>query len=378
MGKLGRVLESGPRRHGVLARRVGICSPEVFQALILHERARVDRDGSEFSLVVFPAEARGYLLNPVMRTMRSIDEVGWLDERTIGVLLPITSLEGAQVFARRIQEGLATCDDAQLDVFSYPRHWYPESGDEREGRGTDSEGMAILTRLLCRPIPRWKRVVDIAGSLLALVVCFPLMLLLAAYIKIVSPGPILFRHERVGLHGRTFQFLKFRTMRWGNDQNAHKEHIVAAIRSGSALQKLDDRGDPRIIRGGRFMRMACIDELPQFINVLRGEMSLVGPRPCMPYEAAEFLRWHAHRFDVLPGITGLWQVSGKNKLSFSQMIRLDISYTEHISFAQDVGILARTVPAILKMVAEAVTRKLSPAITTRAAYREETKQLIGS
>ena len=124
------------------------------------------------------------------------------------------------------------------------------------------------------------------------------------------------------------------------------------------MEKLDNKKDPRIIFGGKIIRKACIDELPQLINVLRGEMSLVGPRPCIPYEAEEYLRWHTNRFNILPGCTGLWQVSGKNRLTFKQMIRLDISYANNMSFRNDIKILLRTAPAVIGYMLEAVFRKL--------------------
>jgi lipopolysaccharide/colanic/teichoic acid biosynthesis glycosyltransferase len=124
------------------------------------------------------------------------------------------------------------------------------------------------------------------------------------------------------------------------------------------MEKLDTTSDPRIITGGKVLRKTCIDELPQLFNVLRGEMSLVGPRPCIPYEAEEYLRWHTHRFDILPGMTGLWQVSGKNRLSFEQMIRLDISYAKTMSFLFDLKILLLTLPTIIGLVSEAVVRNI--------------------
>jgi lipopolysaccharide/colanic/teichoic acid biosynthesis glycosyltransferase len=139
-------------------------------------------------------------------------------------------------------------------------------------------------------------------------------------------------------------------MKWGNNQDIHRDHVIAAIRVGGALQKLDDKGDSRIIPGGRFLRKACLDELPQLLNVLRGEMSLVGPRPCMPYEAEEYSHWHRQRFNVMPGMTGLWQVSGKNKLNFDEMVSLDLEYANKMSFFFDLKILLLTAPAIIILV----------------------------
>jgi lipopolysaccharide/colanic/teichoic acid biosynthesis glycosyltransferase len=153
--------------------------------------------------------------------------------------------------------------------------------------------------------------------------------------------------------------MKFRTMHENSDPRAHKDYLKELIKGGMPMEKLDRGADPRIIPGGIILRKTCLDELPQLFNVLRGEMSLVGPRPCIPYEAEEYLRWHTHRFDILPGMTGLWQVNGKNKLSFEQMMRLDISYTKRMSLLLDLKILLLTVPTIIGLVFEATLRRLS-------------------
>jgi lipopolysaccharide/colanic/teichoic acid biosynthesis glycosyltransferase len=198
---------------------------------------------------------------------------------------------------------------------------------------------------------------DIVGASLSIIVLWPLFLIVAGYIKLVSPGPALFMQKRVGRGGKLFTFVKFRTMKHGNDSGKHQEHIIRRIRAGESLAKLDD-ADSRIIPGGKFLRKTCVDELPQLFNVLRGDMSLVGPRPCVTYEAREYQKWHTHRFDVLPGMTGLWQVSGKNKLTITQMIRLDIAYASNMSFLNDLFIIVRTIPAIVVMVVESVAKKM--------------------
>ncbi|MBN2328566.1 MAG: sugar transferase [Candidatus Omnitrophica bacterium] len=202
--------------------------------------------------------------------------------------------------------------------------------------------------------PLWKRSIDLIGSAVLLILTFPLFLIVAAAIKLASPGPVFFRQERVGLGGRRFVLLKFRTMENGADENIHKDYLVSLIRDSSArdrnhankpMVKIED--DPRITPFGRFLRKSCIDELPQLINVLRGEMSLVGPRPPIPYEVEKYSLWHSGRFDILPGMTGLWQVSGKNALSFAEMVRLDIAYANLRSLRLDLKILAKTPWAVL-------------------------------
>jgi lipopolysaccharide/colanic/teichoic acid biosynthesis glycosyltransferase len=200
---------------------------------------------------------------------------------------------------------------------------------------------------------------DVAGSLILIVLLSPLFLLTAVYIKAVSPGKAFFKQKRVGYRGKIFTFIKFRTMHQNNDPGVHREHLKDLIKSGRPMEKLDGGRDARIIPHGKVIRKLCLDELPQLFNVLRREMSLVGPRPCIPYEAEEYLRWHAHRFDTLPGMTGLWQVSGKNKLSFEKMIRLDISYALRMSPLFDLKILLLTGPAIIKMVFEASMKRMS-------------------
>jgi lipopolysaccharide/colanic/teichoic acid biosynthesis glycosyltransferase len=159
----------------------------------------------------------------------------------------------------------------------------------------------------------------------------------------------LFRQQRVGRGGEPFTIYKFRTMRPDMDVSKHKEYMKELIRNGADADKpmiKQDSANPAIIPLGAILRKSAIDELPQLFNVLKGDMSLVGPRPVIPYEAKEFLDWHNGRFDVLPGLTGLWQVMGKNNLTFNEMIRLDVRYSREISPALDVEILLRT-PAVL-------------------------------
>jgi lipopolysaccharide/colanic/teichoic acid biosynthesis glycosyltransferase len=340
--------------------REGIHSAAVFRCLLRHERNRSARDGSRFTLVVFDVSAMNSngrdarrLASRIRAKLRTIDEVGWIDAGCIGVLLPATGIEGGRMFAQRVGE------DVPCTVYGYPEHWLPGSDDADDADDPPGVGGDAVASLFRQAIPVWKSFLDVAGALVMLAVLSPLFLVIAAYIKVVSPGKVFYRQRRVGYGGRLFTFMKFRTMHENNEAGIHREYLKDLIRTGRPMEKLDGACDPRIIPGGRILRKACIDELPQLFNVLKREMSLVGPRPCIPYEAEEYLRWHAHRFDVLPGMTGLWQVSGKNKLSFEQMIRLDIAYMNRLSPGQDLRILVLTVPAIVAMVAEAVAKKLS-------------------
>jgi len=203
------------------------------------------------------------------------------------------------------------------------------------------------SRLRKADIPRWKRALDISAILLALPLLIPLGLLIVAVIRIVSAGPILFQQERVGYLGRRFMCLKFRTMFVGVDTATHQGHLNHLMDSDTPMVKMDAQGDMRIIPFGVPLRASGLDELPQLINVLRGEMSLVGPRPCLPYESNKYLPWQRERFNAVPGLTGLWQVSGKNRTTFAEMIRLDIEYARKRSLWLDLKIIFKTIPALI-------------------------------
>ena len=194
-----------------------------------------------------------------------------------------------------------------------------------------------------------KRGLDAVLAGTALLLLVPVLVLVAVLVRLASPGPALFRQTRVGLDGKPFQMLKFRTMHVGVDDGAHRQY-VGLLLSGDVepqqgLYKLD--ADPRVNRVGAILRRSSIDELPQLINVLRGEMSLVGPRPALPYEARMFPAWAAPRFAVRPGLTGLWQVSGRNRVTMLDGLRLDVEYVAHRTLLLDLLILLRTVPAVL-------------------------------
>jgi lipopolysaccharide/colanic/teichoic acid biosynthesis glycosyltransferase len=182
---------------------------------------------------------------------------------------------------------------------------------------------------------------------------------LAALIRAVSAGPVLFRQERVGHLGQIFLCCKFRTMFAGADMVSHQEHLEQLIHSDTPMMKMDARGDSRIIPFGRWLRASGLDELPQLLNVLRGEMSLVGPRPCLPYEFEKYLPEEKERCNAVPGLTGLWQVSGKNKTTFTEMIRLDIQYARTQNFRLDCKIILKTVPALFIQIFEMLERKKS-------------------
>jgi lipopolysaccharide/colanic/teichoic acid biosynthesis glycosyltransferase len=203
---------------------------------------------------------------------------------------------------------------------------------------------------MARPDRLTSRTIDIVVAGTALLMLAPVLAFIAIVIRFTSPGPAVFKQRRVGLDGKPFSFYKFRTMRVGTDDAAHRELIARELRGeDTAVRgscKLDS--DSRVTRVGSVLRRTSLDELPQLVNVLRGDMTLVGPRPCLEWEAEMFPSQYHERFAVRPGVTGLWQVSGRSTVSTLDMLRLDVDYVRHRTMMKDVTILARTVPVLLR------------------------------
>jgi lipopolysaccharide/colanic/teichoic acid biosynthesis glycosyltransferase len=206
-------------------------------------------------------------------------------------------------------------------------------------------------------LPKWKRVLDLAF----IVVMLPALLVLGTAATLVvmcgSRGPVLFRQRRVGYKGREFICYKFRTMQVDAESRTHRDHFRHLMGAEVPMTKLDARNDPRLIPLGSLLRATGLDELPQLINILWGEMSLVGPRPCIPYEYELYQPWQRRRFDAIPGLTGLWQVSGKNRTTFNEMIQFDIEYSERMSLGLDLKIILKTLPAIWQQCLESRAQK---------------------
>ena len=373
----------------------GIYPVEEFWVILERERARVDRNNHPFSVVAFEildslgdTKQTYLLIHVISKRARSSDSIGWLNNHQVGVFLPDTSTGGACKFANDIfQIDPAINVFVKYLVFKYPSDRF--TGMEREKNYPKIRGITsiedttnfwsvssnavyntvfpsfvdtgkfintkddnsvenVLEKNFVKGIPIWKSTIDVLGSLLGLVILSPLFLIIASFIKIVSPGPIFFKQDRIGYKGKPFNFWKFRTMKVDSEYNIHHKHIHDLVKDDRPMEKLDMENDERIIPFGKFLRQSCLDELPQLINVLHGEMSLVGPRPCLAYEAQEYNLWHTKRFDIKPGMTGYWQVSGKNKTTFKEMIRLDIIYAMQMSFWLDCKILLKTVPTIIR------------------------------
>ena len=199
-----------------------------------------------------------------------------------------------------------------------------------------------LSATSVRSVPGWKAGLDITCILLLLPLWLPLMILLMLVTRIASPGPIFYRQKRVGLDGRHFSIWKFRTMRLSAETQPHERYFENLMRVDRPMTKLDAYGDPRLAPFGRVLRASGLDELPQIFNVLHGEMSLVGPRPCTPNEFAHYEQWQRRRVNCLPGLTGYWQVNGKNKTTFRQMIVMDLVYLKNMSIWLDLKIMLKT------------------------------------
>lgn len=247
------------------------------------------------------------------------------------------------------------CLDARADVRVVSSRFQIVIGRSAIG---DVDGVPVLRfrrHDLAGPEAAVKRLVDVVGAVAGLVLLSPVLLAIAAAVRVSSPGPVLFRQERVGRRGRRFTMLKFRTMEHGNDPRIHQEYLRELIGSGAAAEVAEDGAkiykltrDPRVTRVGAWLRALSLDELPQLWNVLRGEMSLVGPRPCVSYEWEMYRPWQRRRLDVLPGCTGLWQVTARSHVGFEEMVILDLHYAHHGSMASDLWLIVQTLPAMLR------------------------------
>jgi exopolysaccharide production protein ExoY len=213
-------------------------------------------------------------------------------------------------------------------------------------------------------LPKWKRLIDLLVVALLFPLWLPVMTLVALWVAITSPGPIFYRQPRIGFKGSRFMLIKFRTMKVNAETHVHEAYLEHLIVSDRPMIKLDAT-DPRLILGGRFLRAIGLDELPQIFNVLRGEMSLVGPRPCTVTEFERYAPEQRARVNALPGLTGLWQVNGKNKTTFREMIEMDIFYSRNISFSLDLKIILRTVPAIIGQLSDSAQPLPEPGAQSR-------------
>ena len=220
--------------------------------------------------------------------------------------------------------------------------------------------------------PRAKRCFDLLLIVACLPIVLPLFAIAGCWVMAVSRGPVFFRQQRVGKDGKVFTLYKFRSMGQGASQNPHRDHVRSLAKSRRPMVKLDRLGDRRFIPGGRFLRSSGLDELPQLLNVLSGDMSLVGPRPCLPYECEFFSAKQCARFRVAPGLTGLWQVKGRNEATFRQMSAMDLYYSRRASFWFDLAILSRTPAAVGRQVMGDLREGRRTALAVRRTSRSAT------
>lgn len=347
------------------------------EKVLRRERARTDRSSNPFSLVVFtgPRNAQNTtLLDPVAQVvesrMRETDEMGELDGHSVYTLLFDTNADGARNFARVIGDAIEPgVPKPTCTIYSYPpknagtygmvrpdgiqRIDEIDKQSEADLEMFEASLIAGLTQsapddeqteaLLIHPLPRWKRMMDIAGSMFALIVLSPLLAMTAVAIRLTSSGPIIFRQQRSGLGGVPFTLYKFRTM-CVDAEEKKAELLEHSEQDGPAFKM---KNDPRVTSIGGLLRKTSIDELPQFWNVFKGDMTLVGPRPLPLSETEASDHWHRRRLDVTPGLTCIWQVEGRSVVTFDEWVRMDVRYIRRRTLWHDLKLIFKTIPAML-------------------------------
>lgn len=360
--------------------------PELLRRSLERERARADRTGDAFSMITltprFQEEREkmiDYLATYFYKRLRITDEVGWLDDDRMAVLLSFTRADGAWKVAddvvASVPEHLAP---PLCAVFTYPCYtngpdgagsgggavndFAPSHSAASNGAVGDSamgdaamgdaatiasntirENSYPLEAFFLQPVPWWKGALDVSVAALALILLAPILLIVALAIKLTSPGPVFFKQKRSGRGGLPFVMYKFRTMTV--DAEARKAALRQHSEQDGPAFKL--RHDPRVTRLGRFLRKTSLDELPQLWNVIRGEMSLVGPRPLPCDETEGCMAWQRRRLDVKPGLTCIWQIYGRSRVTFDEWCRMDLQYVQKQSLVFDLSLLLRTVPAVV-------------------------------
>lgn len=366
-----------PRRGGVVAlepsrqaslrlRWDDVLPKHYFLRQLEREKRRTDRSKASLSIVLFRFDSRrddhfddvDRLLGVLSKNKRETDIVGYLSDDLIAVLLPDTEKEGTLVLTQKVVARSGSGSFSTVAA-TYPDRLFDDL--TAEIRPVQAPNPFFLEGFPCASDSAGsyalKRSLDIAGAIFALLLLSPLMLVIAIAVAASSPGPVIFKQVRLGRRGVPFNFYKFRSMYSNADDQVHRDYVakliagdVQGINQGDEtkpLYKMKD--DRRITRIGKLIRKTSMDELPQLFNVVRGDMSLVGPRPPLPYETEKYQSWHLRRvLEVKPGITGLWQVNGRSKTSFDEMVRMDLRYTRNCSLALDLKILIKTVAVVLR------------------------------
>jgi lipopolysaccharide/colanic/teichoic acid biosynthesis glycosyltransferase len=353
------------------ARQAGaqLIGQDLFRGVLVRERRRADRSDRPLLLVLVglaggresaPARTWRAVSQALDACKRDTDVMGWFEqEQAIGVMLPEIPGTGTAFVAEletRVRRELArTLEPDALEQLSVRLlvHPGPVSAEGPTVEGVDPLIAKLGSAEHSRTYYICKRVLDVVGSLVFIALFAPVFAVIAALVKLTSAGPVFFRQVRIGEGGKPFTMLKFRSMRVNTSADIHQQYVTQFIKSGAAAQagapgvyKLVS--DPRITPIGSFIRKTSIDEFPQFLNVLGGSMSLVGPRPPLKYEVEQYKPWHCRRvLEAKPGITGLWQVEGRSRTTFDEMVRLDLRYARSRSIWTDLKILLATPRAVI-------------------------------
>jgi lipopolysaccharide/colanic/teichoic acid biosynthesis glycosyltransferase len=351
-----------------------ILSEDAFVSMLYLERRRAERAQKRYVLLLVDVKdaiadkQKSHTIQTITRTLCSVtretDIIGWfVYDHILGVIATeIGKASSSEVRDKMSQKFRAAFLEAlgphKASQISFSFHFFP---DEREGGDFNDSANNALYPELSRKKPShrlalgFKRAIDISGSTVALIVLLPLFVIIALAIKLTSKGPVLFSQERLGQYGKKFRFLKFRSMRMDCDSKIHQEYVsrfitgqVSTANGNGTAPTFKIQEDPRITPIGSILRKTSLDELPQFWNVLTGDMSLVGPRPPVEYEFKAYYPWHRRRvLEIKPGITGLWQVEGRSRTQFDDMVRLDLKYARAWSLWLDLEILLRTPAAVV-------------------------------
>jgi lipopolysaccharide/colanic/teichoic acid biosynthesis glycosyltransferase len=324
--------------------------PEQMRKVLARERSRADRTADRFALIAFampagelPDGAWAVLVRALKARLRFTDEVGWLEDGQLAAVLAGTGADGAWKVVTDVSDGLEAFPPLCCSVYEYPSGGRSTEEVLTEFEAGEQPAPVGIEPLFELSLPVWKRALDVMGASAGLVLLAPLFLVVAVAVRLTSPGPIFFGQMRTGRGGRPFRMWKFRSM--VADAEARKHELLALNERDGAAFKI--KNDPRVTRLGRLLRSTSIDELPQLWNVLRGEMSLVGPRPLPCTDTKACAAWHRLRLDATPGLTCIWQVRGRSQVTFAEWVRMDVQYIRSRSLWQDLKLLFLTVPAVL-------------------------------
>lgn len=347
----------------------GLYTEEAFTDFLQRERKRTERNEHPFALIMIDIKKLikakdkkeiKVVVKTIGECFRDIDVLGWYKEKEIiGIICPDLLKQDVKPLKERIEKALEQAFPSQFrEMFSISYLCFPRDivKDNKEEGNREEKRLAVYPEFQKKSmkmvvLDALKRTLDIIIASTLLFLCLPVMILIAILIKIDSKGPVFFKQKRVGLGGKEFTFLKFRTMYVNNDSSTHKDYVKKLIKGeipkDTKVFKIVD--DPRITRVGKFLRKTSLDELPQFINVLKGDMSIVGPRPPIPYEVEEYKIWHLKRvMEIKPGITGPWQVYGRNTTTFDEMVRMDINYIKKHNPIMDIILMLKTPSSLIK------------------------------